>query len=628
VTCGGGEQTCENQCKNGAFGDIGCSEDKKQSKKSCNDQECPTVEKCTVFGDCSKTCGGGEQTCENQCKNGEFGDIGCSEDQKQSKKSCNEHECPPVWGEWSTWSDCSATCGASGETTQTRTCQTGDNCDGDDSKTKGCNREVTCEATWGPWEDQGECSATCGRNGVISQTRTCQTGDNCRGTSERTQPCNRERCPRPQQAASFNLETTDEWSESLSNPNSAEFKALDTDIRAGLQPVLDETGATIISISFAASDARRRRAPVNNSGKKKKAKAIVELEIPIEEEDEVEGKPLEDIGKVVMEKVRVKVNQRIKQGKFGRLDKNKEAGATAKGIRQPKPKGDSPCPSLNCWDYNADTGTCSLKSGCTTVTCGDTDMVLSFVPALFGASVDGVSPAAGELTDIEMNGESQKGYQIRCGLGECDMTYKAAGGTLTFEMSLKKDLVGKQNFNGVSVLMGTRDISIGITCEYPMKIEVSSDKYNIMDVTTSGSIGGKGSLATGFELNLAGQSDDVILLGAMMDVTASWAVKKLPDISFYFTECGIVQEETTVNVIQSGCYANALKVGPKASTDSTQVGFSFKTFMVSGAKTNAQVVKCTIQLCTETCDPAKPSQDSECPTGNNYDYSVKGFTKV
>ena len=129
-------------------------------------------------------------------------------------------------------------------------------------------------------------------------------------------------------------------------------------------------------------------------------------------------------------------------------------------------------------------------------------------------------------------------------------------------------------------------------------------------------------------LTSPGQSDDVILLGAMMDVTASWAVKKLPDISFYFTQCGIVQEETTVNVIQSGCYANALKVGPKASTDSTQVGFSFKTFMVSGATTNAQVVKCTIQLCTDTCDPAKPTQDSDCPTGNNYDFSVKGFTNV
>jgi len=99
---------------------------------------------------------------------------------------------------------------------------------------------------------------------------------------------------------------------------------------------LDETGATIISVSFAASGARRRRVPTNNSGK---AKAIVELEIPIEEDDELEGIALEDIGKVVIENVLVKINQQIKQGKFGRLDQNTEAGAIAKEIRQPKPRG-------------------------------------------------------------------------------------------------------------------------------------------------------------------------------------------------------------------------------------------------------------------------------------------------
>ena len=392
---------------------------------------------------------------------------------------------------------------------------------------------------------------------------------------------------------------------------------------------MDKTGAIIIDVFFVASEARRRRVA---NGRKKRAQAIVDLEIPIEEDDEAAGKSLEESGKKVMGSLLVEVDEWIKNGKMGaRMDKEKEAEAIAGSIRQPKPKGDSPCPSLNCWDYEADIGTCVLKNGCTSVQCGDTEMLLSFVPALFGANVEGVTPVAGELTDIEMNGKSVKGYQIRCGLGECDMTYKAAGGTLTFQMNLMKDLVGKQDFNGVSVLMGTRDISIGITCDYPMKIEVSSEKYTIMDVSTSGSVGGKGSLATGFKLNLAGQSGDSILLGAMMDVTASWAVKTLPDISFYFSQCSIVHEATTINVIQDGCYAKALKVGPKASTDSTQVGFSFKTFMVSGATSNAQVVKCTIQLCTDTCDPAKPTQDSQCPTGDNFDnfdFSVKGFTKA
>merc|ERR1712130_977991 len=109
-----------------------------------------------------------------------------------------------------------------------------------------------------------------------------------------------------------------------------------------------------------------------------------------------------------------------------------------------------------------------------------------------------------------------------------------------------------------------------------------------------------------------------------MDVTASWAVKKLPKISFYFTECGIVQEETTVNVIQSGCYANALKVGPKASTDATQVGFNFQTFMIGGASDTEQKVNCAISLCKETCT-TKPTEDGQCPqeeTKSAYEFSV------
>merc|ERR1712233_262508 len=96
VTCGGGENVCPNKCENGNFGDDGCPESKAVNKQACNVHECPTVELCTDFGACSKTCGGGEQTCENQCKNGAFGDIGCSEDKKQSKKSCNDQECPTV----------------------------------------------------------------------------------------------------------------------------------------------------------------------------------------------------------------------------------------------------------------------------------------------------------------------------------------------------------------------------------------------------------------------------------------------------------------------------------------------------------------------------------------------------
>ena len=51
------------------------------------------LEKCTDFGDCSKTCGGGTQTCENTCKNGNFGDTGCSLSEKTNSKECNPQAC-------------------------------------------------------------------------------------------------------------------------------------------------------------------------------------------------------------------------------------------------------------------------------------------------------------------------------------------------------------------------------------------------------------------------------------------------------------------------------------------------------------------------------------------------------
>ena len=52
------------------------------------------IEECDNYGACSVTCGGGEQTCENSCVNGNFGDDECPESSRIRKQDCNINDCP------------------------------------------------------------------------------------------------------------------------------------------------------------------------------------------------------------------------------------------------------------------------------------------------------------------------------------------------------------------------------------------------------------------------------------------------------------------------------------------------------------------------------------------------------
>ena len=45
---------------------------------------------CSNFGTCSVTCGGGMQTCQNTCQNGDLDDGACWQ-------SCNAQACPGLW---------------------------------------------------------------------------------------------------------------------------------------------------------------------------------------------------------------------------------------------------------------------------------------------------------------------------------------------------------------------------------------------------------------------------------------------------------------------------------------------------------------------------------------------------
>ena len=95
VTCGGGSKQCQNQCQNGVFGNsTECPISAEFTVSTCNEQKCPIVEFCELNEiPCSVSCGGGTKSCENICRNGEFGDIGCDLADKISESTCAEQDC-------------------------------------------------------------------------------------------------------------------------------------------------------------------------------------------------------------------------------------------------------------------------------------------------------------------------------------------------------------------------------------------------------------------------------------------------------------------------------------------------------------------------------------------------------
>ena len=90
--------------------------------------------------------------------------------------------------------------------------------------------------------------------------------------------------------------------------------------------------------------------------------------------------------------------------------------------------------------------------------------------------------------------------------------------------------------------------SITFTCSYPVDVTVTSDKYTVNSASSSGTTSGTGNLADGFSLGL--HNDSGFAIGNYIEVTATWTVTALPDVSFYFHECGLIHGDATVNVIQ------------------------------------------------------------------------------
>ncbi|XP_061739556.1 hemicentin-1 [Nerophis ophidion] len=161
------------------------------------------------WGPCSLTCGVGSQKRQRQCNkplpaNGGRHCAGSSIE----TRSCQGKPCPVDgnWSEWSSWEECSRSCGQ-GNRTRVRTCSNppaqngGRLCEGRAVEVIMCSvRPCPVAGTWGPWLPWSPCSETCGK-GMQTRIRLCNNpppafdGSPCEGTDTQTQVCKERPCP-------------------------------------------------------------------------------------------------------------------------------------------------------------------------------------------------------------------------------------------------------------------------------------------------------------------------------------------------------------------------------------------------------------------------------------------------
>ncbi|XP_077392606.1 semaphorin-5B isoform X2 [Festucalex cinctus] len=105
------------------------------------------------------------------------------------------------WTPWSSWGQCSTSCGTGFELRQ-RSCNNpaprhgGRVCVGASRDERFCNEAVSCPqpVLWSPWGSWTKCSSECS-GGVHSRVRTCENGNSCPGCALEYKACNLEACP-------------------------------------------------------------------------------------------------------------------------------------------------------------------------------------------------------------------------------------------------------------------------------------------------------------------------------------------------------------------------------------------------------------------------------------------------
>ncbi|XP_067156720.1 hemicentin-1 [Apteryx mantelli] len=212
-TCGKGTQSRLRLCNNPPPSNDGSRcEGSDMQTQVCNKRRCPVDGKWaawTSWSACTVSCGGGSRQRTRHCSDPapQFGGHKCEGNDIQID-FCNSDPCPihGNWGPWSSWGTCSRTCNG-GQTRRHRTCDNprpgsgGRACAGADTQIQRCSTE-TCpvDGNWGQWQTWSQCSASCG-GGEQTRVRLCNSpapsnrGRPCPGDSSQISRCNIQACP-------------------------------------------------------------------------------------------------------------------------------------------------------------------------------------------------------------------------------------------------------------------------------------------------------------------------------------------------------------------------------------------------------------------------------------------------
>uniref|UniRef100_A0A8C1GCZ4 Hemicentin-1 n=1 Tax=Cyprinus carpio TaxID=7962 RepID=A0A8C1GCZ4_CYPCA len=185
VSCGTGVQKRLRQCNNPfpANGGQHCIGSATETR-SCQGKPCPvdgSWSEWSSWEECSRTCGQGNRTRVRTCSNppAQHGGRAC-EGKAVEAIMCSIRPCPVGgnWGAWLPWSPCSETCGK-GMQTRLRLCNNpppsfeGPSCEGPDTQTQVCSeRNCPVDGKWSSWVSWGACSVSCG-GGTRQRTRVC-----------------------------------------------------------------------------------------------------------------------------------------------------------------------------------------------------------------------------------------------------------------------------------------------------------------------------------------------------------------------------------------------------------------------------------------------------------------------
>eukprot|EP00928_Gymnodinium_smaydae_P069780 TRINITY_DN5349_c0_g2_i3.p1 TRINITY_DN5349_c0_g2~~TRINITY_DN5349_c0_g2_i3.p1 ORF type:complete len:1367 (-),score=250.09 TRINITY_DN5349_c0_g2_i3:104-4204(-) len=174
-TCGGGEQMRNRQVyQNPWLLDCDVS---LMEIQGCNEQSCGETGDCVLsawqdWGSCSVSCGGGQQSRQrNITQQAANGGAACSGSLTDTQP-CGEGPCAESckWGEWSSWSGCSCSCGggqrsrdrviANVGTVGSAPCSVEDKEQVESCNTNACS-STSEDGVWGDWSQWAVCSRTC-----------------------------------------------------------------------------------------------------------------------------------------------------------------------------------------------------------------------------------------------------------------------------------------------------------------------------------------------------------------------------------------------------------------------------------------------------------------------------------